>query len=256
MQSHYIMALQQRHSCILYHGGVLARGFRLHAGPGPLRPGLLLHRQKQLHLPPLVHRCDSVGLCERPHLQNSKSLFRKAVGKDVSLSHEYFFFILLPPIVFSVGYTIKTEFFQHFLTIVFFGTVSTLLTIVAQGGLLFALKAYLIQSLTVREVLLITIITSVNDPISSLPLLRVSEFVSSPTRPPSKRWSAGKASSSSLPYSLPNLPPPSRSPLPTQLRRLSQYLPAVWESLLPQHLAGNGSGVRPQLPLQTFCFLF
>ena len=49
--------------------------------------------------------------------------------------------MILPPIVFSVGYTIKKpQFFQHLLTIAFFGIISTLLAISLQSGVLFLLN--------------------------------------------------------------------------------------------------------------------
>jgi NhaP-type Na+/H+ or K+/H+ antiporter len=73
-----------------------------------------------------------------------------------------------------VGYTIKKpQFFQHFLTIVFFGIISTLLAMTIQAIIIYLLSQVVFTTLTPKDVLLITIVTSTTDPISALPLLKV-----------------------------------------------------------------------------------
>jgi NhaP-type Na+/H+ or K+/H+ antiporter len=114
--------------------------------------------------------------------------------KDVTFSSDFFFSLLLPPIVFSVGYSINRSFFQHLLAIVFFGIISTLLAVSMQGGLLALFNSILFDnSLTGKDLLLVTIITCSSDPITALSLLKVSLNASSPTRTASTPSSEAKA---------------------------------------------------------------
>lgn len=96
------------------------------------------------------------------------------MDKEITFSNELFFSLLLPPIVFSVGYAVKKpEFFQNFLMIVFMGIISTIISIMLLSLLLLWINGTLIASLSQRDIILIATLLSSNDPISALPILNV-----------------------------------------------------------------------------------
>jgi NhaP-type Na+/H+ or K+/H+ antiporter len=88
---------------------------------------------------------------------------------------EYFFALLLPPIVFSVGYSIrKAYFFENIGLIVFLGVVATILTVCLFALLLNTANNLFGLGLSSKDILQVATVMSSIDPISALPLIRES----------------------------------------------------------------------------------
>ncbi len=95
------------------------------------------------------------------------------MGKEIAFRDEYFFALLLPPIVFSVGYSIrKAYFFENIGLIVFLGVVATILTICLFSLFLITANSAFSLDLSSRDILQISTVMSSIDPISALPLFR------------------------------------------------------------------------------------
>lgn len=97
----------------------------------------------------------------------------QALGKEMAFRDEYFFALLLPPIVFSVGYSIrKTYFFENIGLIVFLGVVATILTVCLFIILLNTTNSLFGLGLSSKDILQVATVMSSIDPISALPLIR------------------------------------------------------------------------------------
>jgi NhaP-type Na+/H+ or K+/H+ antiporter len=97
----------------------------------------------------------------------------QALGKEMAFRDEYFFALLLPPIVFSVGYSIrKAYFFENIGLIVFLGVVATVITVCLFALLLITANSAFALGLNSRDILQLATVMASIDPISALPLIR------------------------------------------------------------------------------------
>lgn len=159
-----------------WHGGLIffSRSAHLCHSSRYLHTGCILHHSSSIHLRPRINRRHISWLLDCTLSQVRKKCLIQVFEREVTFSSDFFFSLLLPPIVFSVGYSIKKpQFFQHFLTIIFFGTISTILAILMQTTLLSLLNEAIFIDLSPKDILLVTIITSSSDPITGLSLLKV-----------------------------------------------------------------------------------
>ncbi|CAM9466869.1 unnamed protein product, partial [Heterosigma akashiwo] len=99
----------------------------------------------------------------------------------LSFKPEMFFFLLLPPIIFEAGYTLrKKQFFSNFGSIIFFAVFGTLLSTFIVGGLTFMLgkvgKLVDIDSNNPMEPLIFGALISAVDPVATLSILGTPEL--------------------------------------------------------------------------------
>ena len=183
---------------------------RLYRYPGLQRPRRLLHRKVQLFLPARVDHRHNPGPPDWTTHQSCTFLARQFFEKEIQFSDELFFALLLPPIVFSVGYTIKTShFFNNLGSIVVLGVFSTLISVTLFTLILTLVdKQFLSDRLTLKDILLLAIAVSASDPIAALPLIRVAVITTRITTPNSMPLSVGRASSTAQSPSFSSEPSP------------------------------------------------
>ncbi len=105
-------------------------------------------------------------------------------GKVLSFEPNIFFFILLPPIIFDAGYTLKRkDFFANFGSILVYAVFGTLITNLTFGYFLY-LFAYLewipLSSANPLECLLFGAVISATDPVATLAMLNAKEVKADP----------------------------------------------------------------------------
>jgi sodium/hydrogen exchanger 8 len=94
----------------------------------------------------------------------------------LQFSAEFFFYVLLPPIIFDAGYHFeKKRFFRNFSTITLFAVLGTIISTFVVGFVLFAFaKAGIIQNLDDQsplEALLFGSLISATDPVATLSIM-------------------------------------------------------------------------------------
>lgn len=110
-----------------------------------------------------------------------------ASGRAYSISrdplvHDIIYYVLLPPIIFEAGFTMrKRQFFANFWSIMLLAIVGTLIAIIVCGGLLFALAeaGVFATRFTLNQMLLFSSLISSTDPIATLAVLKVGPAVHS-----------------------------------------------------------------------------
>ena len=94
--------------------------------------------------------------------------------QQISFSNELFFAIILPPIIFSAGYSLrKSLFFQNFGMVAFLGIVGTIIGFLCLSVFITFLNNVFFQVLTVTEVLLISSVLCATDTVAALSLIKV-----------------------------------------------------------------------------------
>ena len=107
---------------------------------------------------------------------------------DVATSskmHDIIYYLMLPPIIFEAGYTMrKHRFFANFGTILLYAIIGTGVSIVATGLLLYLVSSQGVinTSLTVSQSLLFGSLISSTDPIATISIPAHVDGASSPRR--------------------------------------------------------------------------
>ena len=94
-----------------------------------------------------------------------------------STVHDIIYFLLLPPIIFEAGFTLrKHRFFANFGTIMLYAIVGTGISIMTTGMLVYLLSSYdvITTKLTVSQALLFGSLISSTDPVATISILRSS----------------------------------------------------------------------------------
>ena len=87
--------------------------------------------------------------------------------------HDIMYYALLPPIIFEAGFSMrKRGFFVNLLPIVLYAVVGTLVSILATGALLYALRGTLDTPLSLSQAMLFGALISSTDPVATLGTLR------------------------------------------------------------------------------------
>lgn len=92
----------------------------------------------------------------------------------IQFNDNIFFYVVLPPIIFTAGYTLKKKkFFQYLHYIALYGIIGSLVNFV-----LIALAAYYYKSmhLSLSQSLLLSSVLAANDEISAISLIKQSDF--------------------------------------------------------------------------------
>lgn len=105
--------------------------------------------------------------------QNDRHLYQ--------LSPEFFFFVLLPPIIFEAGYSLqKKDFFQNIGTIILYATVGTIISTFVVGIMTYKLSQYGIidgvSQTNKMESLLFGALISAVDPVATLSIMNNPEL--------------------------------------------------------------------------------
>jgi solute carrier family 9 (sodium/hydrogen exchanger), member 8 len=107
-------------------------------------------------------------------------LVKLITGKNVGFSGNLFFYLVLPPIIFSAGYSLKRKrFFQYIHQITFFGIFGTIINFV-----LIAISAYTYSTfiglrgmkLDWHESFLLSSVLAGSDEVSAMSLVRIKDY--------------------------------------------------------------------------------
>ena len=100
----------------------------------------------------------------------------QVLGKEIDFSNELFFTIILPPIIFSAGYSLrKSLFFENFGMISFLGIIGTIIGFVLLSGYLMLLNRYF-EILSLTEILILSSVMCATDTVAANSLIRVEKF--------------------------------------------------------------------------------
>jgi sodium/hydrogen exchanger 8 len=90
-----------------------------------------------------------------------------------------FFIFILPPIIFSAGYSLrKSLFFQHISLIGFLGVLGTIFTFIVLSACISFINHILFDRvLTMREVMMLSSVLCATDTVTALSLVKVSGSV-------------------------------------------------------------------------------
>lgn len=98
---------------------------------------------------------------------------KQALGQEIDFSNELFFAIILPPIIFSAGYSLrKSLFFENFGIISFLGVIGTMIGFLMLSGYLIFLNHFF-QVLTLAETLILSSVLCATDTVAANSLIRV-----------------------------------------------------------------------------------
>ena len=77
------------------------------------------------------------------------AISKYALNQEISFNNEIFFTIILPPIIFSAGYSLrKSLFFENFAIVVFLGIVGTIIGFLCITGFLIFINSFFFNALT------------------------------------------------------------------------------------------------------------
>lgn len=100
----------------------------------------------------------------------------QVLDKEIDFSNELFFTIILPPIIFSAGYSLrKSLFFENFGMISFLGIIGTIIGFVLLSGYLMLLNRYF-EILSLTEILILSSVMCATDTVAANSLIRVEKF--------------------------------------------------------------------------------
>lgn len=81
---------------------------------------------------------------------------------------------MLPPIIFSAGYSLrKSLFFENFGMIWFLGVIGTIIGFIFLSGFIFLINKYLFKALTLSEVMMISSVMCATDTVAAITLIKV-----------------------------------------------------------------------------------
>jgi NhaP-type Na+/H+ or K+/H+ antiporter len=113
------------------------------------------------------------------------AILKFLTNQTITFDNEVFFYLVLPPIIFSAGYTLKRRnFFRYFHLISLFGIVGTILQLVLIALLSSFFAYYFVNPMTTSESqkfswkdgLLLSTILSGSDEVSAMSLVRMKDF--------------------------------------------------------------------------------
>ena len=96
------------------------------------------------------------------------------MDKEIKFSDELFFAIILPPIIFSAGYSLrKSLFFENFGMIGFLGIVGTIIGFVCMTVFLIIINTYIFKALKLTELMMISSVLCATDTVAAMALIKV-----------------------------------------------------------------------------------
>ena len=107
-------------------------------------------------------------------MQNNDLHSATTIARDPTV-HDVIYYMLLPPIIFEAGFTMrKRKFFANFASILLLAVVGTLIAILVTGGLLYAMvrAGVVATDFTFNQLLLFSSLISSTDPIATLAILK------------------------------------------------------------------------------------
>ena len=98
----------------------------------------------------------------------------QGLGKEIKFSDDLFFAIILPPIIFAAGYSLrKSLFFDNFAIIGYLGIVGTIIGFVCMTIFLIIINTYIFQALKLTELMMISSVLCATDTVAAMALIRV-----------------------------------------------------------------------------------
>lgn len=99
-------------------------------------------------------------------------------GKDYQFSSSVVFYFLLPPIIFSAGYTLHTtSFFANFGYISLYGLLGTFMSFLVIGGFAIFFSSHMgLTSLTTKDCLLLASVLSATDTVAAITVVKESKY--------------------------------------------------------------------------------
>lgn len=88
-----------------------------------------------------------------------------------------FFAIILPPIIFSAGYSLrKSLFFENFAMIGYLGIVGTIIGFICMTAFLILINTYIFQALTLTELMMISSVLCATDTVAAMALIKPDKY--------------------------------------------------------------------------------
>jgi sodium/hydrogen exchanger-like protein 6/7 len=102
------------------------------------------------------------------------AIAKYALHQEIQFNNEIFFTIILPPIIFSAGYSLrKSLFFENFAIVAFLGIIGTIIGFLSLTSFLIFINSYFFQALTLTEILLMSAVLSATDTVAAMSLIKV-----------------------------------------------------------------------------------
>jgi NhaP-type Na+/H+ or K+/H+ antiporter len=94
---------------------------------------------------------------------------------EIIFNNDIFFAIILPPIIFSAGYSLrKSLFFEHFGMISFLGVIGTIIGFVLLTSFCTLINKFIFGNrLTLKEVMLLSAVLCATDTVAAMSLIKV-----------------------------------------------------------------------------------
>jgi solute carrier family 9 (sodium/hydrogen exchanger), member 8 len=141
-----------------------------------------IHEYKRLyHTPPWCHESSIATILGIL----IGAILKFWTNETIKFDNEVFFYLVLPPIIFSAGYTLKRRnFFRYFHLISFFGIIGTILQLILLALLSSFFASYFVnpmittenQKFSWKDGLLLSAILSGSDEVSAMSLIRMKDF--------------------------------------------------------------------------------
>lgn len=95
--------------------------------------------------------------------------------------NEIFFTIILPPIIFSAGYSLrKSLFFENFGMITFLGVIGTIIGFISLCLFCSAIDSLFFNALDLKEIMLVSCVLCATDTVAAMSLIKVTKRLFSP----------------------------------------------------------------------------
>jgi NhaP-type Na+/H+ or K+/H+ antiporter len=104
------------------------------------------------------------------------------MDNEIVFDNEIFFTIILPPIIFSAGYSLrKSLFFENFGMISFLGVIGTIIGFICLSLFCSAISSLFFRQLTLQEIMMLSSVLCATDTVAAMSLIKVNLNKFSPT---------------------------------------------------------------------------
>lgn len=130
---------------------------------------------------PRIRSCHHHGFPHSLIRTLRKPPIKQGMGNEIVFDNDIFFTIILPPIIFSAGYSLrKSLFFENFGMISFLGVIGTIIGFICLTLFCSLINSLFSNTLSLKEIMMLSSVLCATDTVAAMSLIKVITIPNSP----------------------------------------------------------------------------